>query len=218
MLLDLLFPNRCLGCNTIISAGELVCEICLQDIKFSHSDFSSSNEISKRCKALFPFEHAFSLMEFEKEGLSRKIIHSLKYNGREKTGKILAEWTANRLQFDKENTPDLLATVPLHPKKLKERGYNQLHLFAETLGQSFGIPVEHELIKRNFYSKAQALKDKEHRSHTENMFSLNKKISGKHVLLIDDVYTTGNTAATIAWEIFGKGENRVSLLVMANEL
>lgn len=99
-----------------------------------------------------------------------------------------------------------------------KRGYNQLHKYSEIFGKKFDIPVDHEVLKRNFYSKAQALKDKEHRKQTANVFSLNKKITGKHVLLIDDVYTTGNTAANIAWEIYGNAENKVSLLVMANEL
>lgn len=118
MFFDFLFPNRCVGCNMIISAEELVCENCMKHIKFSHSDFSSNNELSERCRALFPFENAFSLMEFEKQGLSRKVIHTLKYNGREKTGKILAEWTAERLNFAKNDKPDILVTVPLHPRNL----------------------------------------------------------------------------------------------------
>ena len=70
-------------------------------------------------------------MEFEQEGLSRKIIHQLKYHSQEKSRKILADWIAERLQFQ-EDKPDILVTVPLHPKKLKKRGYNQLHLFKHT--------------------------------------------------------------------------------------
>ena len=71
-------------------------------------------------------------MQFEEESLSRKIVHELKYKSRERVGKILAEWTSEQLNFG-ENKPDLLVSVPLHPKKLKERGYNQLHLFTQTL-------------------------------------------------------------------------------------
>nr|WP_317040115.1 MULTISPECIES: phosphoribosyltransferase family protein [unclassified Chryseobacterium] len=153
-------------------------------------------------------------MQFEKENLSRKIIHELKYKSREKAGKILAEWTTDRLDF-KNQKPDMLVSVPLHPKKLKERGYNQLHLFTETLSRFYEIPFSHDLIKRNNYSKAQALKDKKHRLESQNTFSIAKNISGKHILLVDDVFTTGNTIASIAWEILKTGDNKVSVLVMA---
>ncbi|GAA5086994.1 hypothetical protein GCM10023210_09460 [Chryseobacterium ginsengisoli] len=153
-------------------------------------------------------------MQFSQENLSRKIIHELKYKSREKVGKTLADWTTERLDFKNEK-PDLLVSVPLHPKKLKERGYNQLHLFTENLSEFYNIPFDHELIKRNHYSKAQALKDKEHRLETENTFSITKSISGKHILLIDDVFTTGNTLASIAWKILKSKDNKVSVLVMA---
>jgi len=156
-------------------------------------------------------------MQFEKENLSRKIVHELKYKSREKIGKVIADWTSERLDFKNEK-PDLLVSVPLHPKKLKERGYNQLYLFTETLSKFYEIPFSHDLIKRNQYAKAQALKDKQHRLETENAFSITQNISGKHILLIDDVFTTGNTLTTIAWEILNAGDNKVSVLVMAIDI
>ncbi|MFC3159185.1 comF family protein [Chryseobacterium arachidis] len=217
MILDLFFPNRCLHCNRIIDNELLVCNLCFEQIHFTHFNYFEDNFITDKCKLLFPVEHTFALMQFEKENISRKIIHELKYKSRERTGKILAEWTCERLDF-KDEQPDLLVTVPLHPKKLKERGYNQLHLFTETLSGFYHIPFDHELIKRNHYSKAQALKDKQHRLSTENTFSINKNISGKHILLIDDVFTTGNTLASIAWEILKAGDNKVSVLVMAIDI
>lgn len=214
MILDLLFPNRCLHCNRIISAEEIVCELCLDQINFTHHQFEENNILKERCKLLFPLEKAFALMQFEKEGLSQKIIHSLKYGNREKVGKILAQWTLERLNFENEKI-DLIVTVPLHPKKQRKRGYNQLHWFADTLSKNFEIPVNHQLLKRNSSDKSQATKDKIHRSETVNLFSLNKEISGKNILLIDDVLTTGNTLSSIAWEILKSGNNKVSVLVMA---
>jgi competence protein ComFC len=186
----------------------------MDQILFTHHDFPESNLLKERCSLLFPVENAFALMQFEEESLSRKIVHQLKYGSREKTGKILAEWTGERMNFD-ENKPDLMVSVPLHPKKLKERGYNQLHLFTKTLSETLQIPFDHHLIKRNFYQKAQAKKDKSHRTETENLFSVTKEISDKHVLLIDDVFTTGNTMSSVAWEILKAGNNKVSVLVMA---
>ncbi|MDR6459288.1 ComF family protein [Chryseobacterium vietnamense] len=214
MILDLLFPNRCIHCNKIIDPELLVCGLCFNQIHFTHYDYFENNPIKEKCNLFFPVENTFALIQFEEEGLSRKIIHDLKYRSREKVGKILAGWTTERLDFKNEK-PDLLASVPLHPRKLKERGYNQLHLFTETLSAFYNIPFDHRLIKRNHYSKAQALKDKKHRLESSNTFSVTQAVTGKHILLIDDVFTTGNTVSSIAWEILNAGNNRVSVLVMA---
>lgn len=214
MILDIFFPNRCLGCSRIIDGELLVCNFCFEQIHFTHYGYFEDNFVKEKCKLLFPVVNAFALMQFEKENLSRNIVHELKYKSREKIGQTLSDWTTERLDFKNEK-PDLLVSVPLHPKKLKERGYNQLHLFTEALSEFYQIPFDHNLIKRNHYSKAQALKDKQHRLETENTFSTTQNISGKHILLIDDVFTTGNTLATIAWEILKSGDNKVSVLVMA---
>lgn len=214
MLLDLLFPNRCLECNRIIPASALVCELCFDQIHFTHHQFAENNPLKEKCALLFPIENALALMQFEQESLSRKIVHQLKYASREKVGITVAEWTAERLDFGGKK-PDLLVSVPLHPKKLRERGYNQLHLFTETLSEKIKIPFDHQIIKRNFYRKAQALKDKQHRDETENLFSISRKIENQHILLIDDVFTTGNTISSVAWEFLKSGNNRVSVLVMA---
>jgi len=198
----------------MIDAELLVCDLCFDQIHFTHYNYFENNPIREKCSLLFPVENTFALIQFEKENLSRKLIHELKYKGREKVGKILAEWTTEVVDF-KNRKPDLLVSVPLHPKKLRERGYNQLHLFTETLSEFYRIPFDHQLIKRNHYSKAQALKDKKHRLETVNTFSLTQPVSGQHILLIDDVFTTGNTISSIAWEILNSGNNRVSILVMA---
>lgn len=217
MLLDFLFPNRCLNCNRIIDNEELVCEACFEHISFTHATFDQHNELANRCRLLFPVESAFPLMFFEEDTLTRQIIHELKYKGREKAGKVIANWVAEQTDLRKIK-PDLMVTVPLHPKKLQKRGYNQLHLFGNTLSLLSGIPIEHELLKRNHHHKAQALKDKSQRSVDENRFTIQEKIENKHVLILDDVFTTGNTMASAAWEILSTQNNKVSILVMALEL
>ena len=153
-------------------------------------------------------------MYFDKKGLSREIIHQLKYRNQEKVGRVLAKWVVENLSLKGEK-PDLLVSVPLHPKKLKERGYNQLHLFTEVLSSEYGIPFDHNLLKRNSHSQAQAQKDKSHREETKYDFSLTKEIENQHILLMDDVFTTGNTMSAIAWEFLKNKKNKVSILVMA---
>ena len=213
-LLDLIFPNRCVNCNRIIGGEELICALCYDQIDFTHYEFGEENLLKERCKVLFPVENAFALMQFEEENVSRKIVHQLKYGKREKVGKILANWVSERLNFG-NSAPDLIVTIPIHPKKMKIRGYNQLHLFADNLSEKFNIPCDHTLLKRNFHRSAQAKKNKEQRSTKENLFSLTKNISEKHILIVDDVFTTGNTMNSAVWEILKNPDNKISILIIA---
>ncbi len=215
-ILQILFPNRCLECNRIIHAEEVVCDLCFDQIHFTHDHFADNNLLKEKCALLFPTESAVALMQFEDENLSRKIVHQLKYGNREKIGKILAKWTLEKTDL-KMLSPDLLITVPLHPKKMKKRGYNQLHLYTETLSQELKIPFEQTLIQRNFYKKAQAKRSRKEREETQNLFSSTKEVSGKHILLIDDVFTTGNTISSVAWEILKYPNNKISVLMIATD-
>ena len=215
MFLDVLFPNRCLECDEIISKNEIVCVKCLDKIHFTHWDFGE-NLLKQKAQFLFPVENAFSLMFFDKKGLSREILHQLKYRNQERVGGILADWVAERMEITEK--PDLLINIPLHPKKLKERGYNQLHLFTEKLAEYYEIPFRHDLLQRESYHKAQAQKNKADRGETKYQFSLSEIVENKHVLLIDDIYTTGNTMSAAAWEILKYKGNKLSILVMAMEI
>ena len=218
MIFDFIFPNRCLDCNQLIDKNEVVCEICKDKIHFSDHRFSENNGLKERASLLFPVQNAFSLMLYEKDSLSQKIIHQLKYNHREKIGKNLADWTIKKLSFENDK-PDLIVTVPLHPKKLKQRGFNPLHLFGDVVSKNLQIPVNHQMLTRTKHSRAQAKKDQTERLKTKNAYQVTQKIRDKHILLIDDVYTTGNTSSNIAWEILRSSDNvRISLLVMAMDV
>lgn len=214
MLLDLFFPNRCLHCNRIIDNEDLVCNICFEEIQFFHFNDVKENSLKERCNLLFPVENAFSLMEFQEESLSRSIVHQLKYKSREKVGKTLAEWTIERLDLSKHHF-DLIISVPLHARKQRERGYNQIHLYANILAQHLKIEHHSKDVIRKFYKKSQTFKNRKRRAELENNFVIKENIVNKHVLIIDDVYTTGNTMSQVAWEILKKGGNKVSILVMA---
>ncbi|HBR12285.1 MAG TPA: ComF family protein [Chryseobacterium sp.] len=218
MIFDFLFPNRCLDCNQLIDKEEVACELCMDKIRFSHHHFFESNALKEKATLQFPVENAFSLMMYEKESLAQKIIHQLKYNHRERVGKILAHWVRERIIFH-DYKPDLFVTVPLHHKKLKQRGYNQLHLFANALSEYYQIPVSHTLLRRSNHSRAQAKKNQTERLKTKNAYQLTETIRDKHIVLIDDVYTTGNTLSNIAWEILNNSTNvKISILVMAMDV
>ena len=218
MIFDFLFPNRCLICNQIIDKSDIVCEVCFPRINFSNHNYNDSNTLKDKLLVQFPISNAYSLLYYEKESLAQNIIQQLKYSNRENIGKNLAKWVMERVDF-KNDKPDIITTVPLHYKKLKQRGYNQLHLFGNELSNFYNIPVNHTFLQRTTHSKAQAKKDQSERLKTKNAYQLTQRIDDKHILLIDDVYTTGNTISNIAWEILNNSANvRISILVMAMDV
>ena len=218
MIFDFLFPNRCLICNQIIDKSDIVCEVCFPRVNFSNHNYNDSNTLKDKLLVQFPISNAYSLLYYEKESLAQNIIQQLKYNNRENIGKNLAKWVMERVDF-KNDKPDIITTVPLHYRKLKQRGYNQLHLFGNELSKFYNIPVNHTFLQRTTHSKAQAKKDQSERLKTKNAYQLTQRIDDKHILLIDDVYTTGNTISNIAWEILNNSANvRISILVMAMDV
>ncbi|MDR7779340.1 phosphoribosyltransferase family protein [Riemerella anatipestifer] len=214
MFLDFFLPNRCLKCNLIIPSEEIVCWACKSHINFTYNDFGGKGSFYQKVILKFPVNKAFSLMKYEKKELSQDIIHSLKYHSIERVGKVLAHWVSENIDLSYQGI-DILTSIPLHSKKQRERGYNQLHLFTKTLSQLQGIFYSHHLLKRNFYSKPQALKQKLDREKIQNMFSVDEKVEGKHILLIDDVYTTGNTMSKAVWELLKGRDNQISILVLS---
>ncbi|MDY3338553.1 ComF family protein [Riemerella anatipestifer] len=214
MFLDFFLPNRCLKCNLFIPSEEIVCWACKSHLNFTHDDFGGKAGFYQKVILKFPVTKAFSLMKYEKKELSQDIIHALKYHSMERVGKVLAHWVSENIDLSSQGI-DVLTSIPLHPKKQRERGYNQLHLFTKILSQLQGIPYSHYLLKRNLYSKPQALKQKLDREKVQNIFSVDEKIEGKHILLIDDVYTTGNTMSKAVWELLKGNGSQVSVLVLA---
>lgn len=210
---DFLFPNRCLQCNSIIESKEVICEECYDKIDFTHWEYFEENALHQKLNPLFNVSDTYALMNFEKEGLSRKIIHQLKYAGRENIGKRLAEWTTEKIQLKQK--PDLLINIPVHSRKLKKRGYNQLHLFTETLSDIWNIPHQHNYLKKVQYHDAQARKSRRNRLENKDIISIPLPVQNTHFLLIDDVCTTGNTLASCARKILETPGNKVSILVMA---
>ena len=135
MFLDLFFPNRCLACEEIISANAILCDICEEKLSFSHFKFDCENPLAQKAKLLFPIEQAYALFIFKEENLARNLLHRLKYGDQEFIGKHFSHWIFDRISI---TNIDEIVSVPLHPKKLKKRGYNQLTLLGNELG-CYGI-------------------------------------------------------------------------------
>lgn len=147
------------------------------------------------------------------------MIHNLKYRGHEEVGKILGHWYGSELK----NLPhfkniDCIVAVPLHPKKLKERGYNQVTTFGQALSKELNIPFDENLLIRNIYAKTQSKKNLEERTQiVKPVFDVvfETKHHNKHFLLIDDVITTGSTLESCGRALLKIPGAKISIVTMA---
>jgi predicted amidophosphoribosyltransferase len=149
------------------------------------------NEAFKKFYGRIPVEHTSALLLFHKKGIVQELIHNLKYKGQEDIGTVLGEWYADELKnLEILKTIHEIIPVPLHKRKLRERGYNQVTNFGTTLSSGLNIPYNPNLLVRNIYSKTQSKKTFLNRSDgIDTIFDVifTEKDHNKHFLLIDDV-------------------------------
>jgi len=150
-------------------------------------------------------EHASSFLYYTKESPYHQLLIRLKYKGETQIGIELGQWFgAALIKAPLYQTIDAIVPVPLHPKKERKRGYNQSELFAQGIALSTGWALETEVLKRNRHTATQTkLNREERRQNVAGAFALcnPERIAGKHILLVDDVLTTGATLHTCAAEL-----------------
>ncbi|WP_348823990.1 ComF family protein [Flavobacterium aestuarii] len=219
-LINLFFPKVCAGCNSFIGANEyVVCTTCRHALPLTNHHLNTENEAFKRFYGRIPVENVSAFLYFHKKGMVQEMIHNLKYKGHEEIGTFLGEWYAS----DIENSLimkniDAIIPVPLHKKRMKERGYNQVTNFGLALSSNFGIPLNDSILMRKVYSKTQSKKNLLGRMEgIETVFdvSFSETDANKHYLLIDDVLTTGATLEACSKALLKIPGTKISIICMA---
>ncbi len=216
----LLFPNLCAACGEPLNRSEqVVCLHCLADLPHTHFHRHADNPVAQRFWGRVQLEGATSLYYFTKGGKVQHMIHELKYNGRKEVGEFMGRQLGRQLVADKALTDiALIAPVPLHPKKEQQRGYNQSTCFAMGISEATGIPVVENLLERTVYTESQTHKSREDRwLNVKDVFEVTQPqlVAHKHVLLVDDVMTTGATLEACAARLLDSGSTRVSVATIA---
>ncbi|HOK60215.1 MAG: ComF family protein [Tenuifilum sp.] len=164
-------------------------------------------------------EHACSFFYFRKGSRYRKLLHMLKYQGREDIGVFLGRQFGLELKSSELYKPiTAIIPVPLHPKRFKERGYNQAEAIARGLSEAMGVPVVTDVLLRNIYTQTQTKKTRmERMQNIAGAFTIcnPEKIEGGHVLLVDDVITTGATLETCTQTLIDSVNVKVSVGTLA---
>lgn len=199
----LLFPNNCNACgNALVQGEECICIECQYKLPRTNLHKVPDNVIERAFWGKTKIERATSFTYFAKEGMVQHLVHQLKYKGKTEIGIKLGELFANDIKdSDFINEIEFIVPVPLHPKKMKIRGYNQSEMIAIGMSNVLGIPVNTEVLYRAEFTETQTRKSRYERAiNTQNVFAVRntEQLAGHHVLLIDDVLTTGATIDSCA--------------------
>jgi len=197
-LVNLFFPQVCAGCDQFLNTGEyIICTQCRHDIPMTNHHRYCDNEAYEKFYGKLPVCFASALCYFHKKGVVHQMIHKLKYGGQEEIGTALGYWYAEELKNTTQiDQIDAIIPVPLHKRRRRERGYNQVSAFGKALSDGLGIPFNEQILVRNIYSQSQTRKNRAGRSaNSKSVFDIVYNIDDehKHYLLIDDVLTTGAT-------------------------
>ena len=219
-LINLFFPKACSGCNSFLLANEnVICTVCRHEIPLTNHHKIENNEAVVKFYGRIPIEFAAALFYFHKKGIVQEMIHKLKYKGHQEVGTAIGYWYAEELKSIAElNSVDYIIPVPLHKKRLKERGYNQVEAFGKSLSESMNITYNDSVLIRNVYSKTQTKKNLLGRSEVVgSIFSAtyNEALHNKHFMLIDDVITTGSTLEACGRELLKIPGAKLSIVCMA---
>ena len=219
-IINLFFPPVCAGCNSFLLVNEkVICTVCRHDIPLTNHHLNPENDAFKKFYGRIPVLHASALFYFHKKGIVQQLIHNLKYKGQEEIGTTIGQWYAEDLKnIESLVSIDEIIPVPLHRRKLKERGYNQVTAFGKALSCSLDLHYNDSLLIRNVYSKTQSKKNLLGRTEgIETVFdvSFTEKDHNKHFLIIDDVITTGSTLEACSKVMLKIPGAKISIVCMA---
>ncbi|GAB1308696.1 ComF family protein [Urechidicola sp. KH5] len=219
-IVALFFPKLCYSCEqTLMKSELLICTNCRNEVPLTNFSNCTGNLIEKRLYGIFELQEATALFFFHKNHIVQKVIHQLKYRGHENIGDLLGNWLGyEMLKSNRFKTIDVIVPVPLHPAKLKKRGYNQLTLFCKALSKLLNAPINTSTLIKTKQRVSQTKRTKFNRwENADKQFEITNtsELRGMHVLLIDDIITTGATITNCANALFKISEIKLSIAVMA---
>ena len=219
-LFNLFYPSTCICCEQILLDQEkIICIECRTDLPFVENGDFRSNQLTLIFEGRVLIEKGASFLYYHPSGKVKKLIHELKYKNNQEVGVFLGRWYGERLlQSSAFNDLDYIIPVPLHIKKQQKRCYNQLTKFGESLSTVLHIKYLENVLIRNSTTKTQTFKNRVERfKNLMTNFSITDTtfLKNKHVLLIDDVVTTGATLEACCKQLL-KAENiKISIVTIA---
>lgn len=218
--LSLFFPRCCLICGRPLAKGEeCICTMCNINLPRTNYHLQKDNPVEQLFWGKIPLERATSFFYYRKGSDFRQILHQLKYGGQKELGAIMGRYMASELLLSGFfQGIDVIIPVPLHKKKQRLRGYNQSEWIARGIAAVTGIPIDMELVVRRKNTETQTHKSTFERWENVDAifeFHSSKTLQGKHVLIVDDVLTTGATTVACASVLTEVQGIQISILTLA---
>ncbi|XZF12743.1 ComF family protein [Chitinophagaceae bacterium MMS25-I14] len=216
-LASLFFPVLCENCaRPLLESEAVLCLHCIQLLPLTNYHHIVENETALRFAGRIPFIYATSYAYFTGGGMLQHLLHGLKYNNKKETGVFLGRQLGYELKdAGWEDWPDLIVPVPLYAAKEAARGYNQSTCIVSGLSETLNIPADNKLMQRTRHTESQTQKTRQERvANVQDAFTLKGSVAGKHILLVDDVLTTGATLESCALTLISAGA-RVSIATIA---
>lgn len=216
----LFFPKLCINCEqSLIDHEKILCITCQHLLPETDFTGHKDNLIERAFYGRVGITEATSLYYLREKGIVQKLIYELKYNGNQEIGRYIGNIMANELKkSNRFNEIDCIVPVPLHPKKKRKRGYNQLTLFGRALSEQLRIPYVEDKLIRKSVTTSQTKKNRLDRFSNAKEIYFNSEVPffvDKHILLIDDVFTTGATLEACAKALLTSEGLTVSLATIA---
>lgn len=216
---NLVFPDLCVACNNhLVSQERLICTSCLYNLPKTNFHKEIDNPVSELFWGRAKIEYATAYYFFNKGGQYQDMMHKFKYHGVKEIGYVLGRSFGAQIKNSFFKNIDVVIPVPLHQSKLKKRGFNQSELIAEGLSESLQKKLDAKNLIRTIATTTQTRKSRFDRwKNVEKIFKVKNpgQITGKHILLVDDVVTTGSTLEACANVILEIPETKVSIATLA---
>jgi len=218
-LVNIVYPNCCAACGNALYHNEnVLCLDCFDDLPRTQFHLNPDNDVARIFWGRIPVINATAFMYFSRESRYRQIIHELKYHGNHQIGIEMGKLFGLELRETPFEEIDVIHPVPLHRVKLRQRGYNQSECIAMGIAEVMNKRVETNLITRVKRTATQTKKSRYERwMNVKDTFHIPEPdfFCNKHVLLIDDVITTGATIEACAEELLRIQGTRVSIASLA---
>lgn len=220
-LRSLLFPSGCVVCGGDVERSmHGICTMCRYTIPLTQYWQHDDNPTKERFAGIIPLVHASSFFYFSAESQWRTLIHRFKYGGEWRLAETFGHWYGRELRASGRYADvDVVIPVPLHFLKTIKRGYNQSTYLAHSIARELGCKVDTRSVRRRRNNPPQSRKSMGERwTNVEELFSVvdAKALMGKHILLVDDVLTTGATLASLASAILAAAPDvRISIATLA---
>ncbi len=219
--IELFFPRICCACgNSLLAHEEILCTLCEYQLPKTNYHLQAENPLTETLWGRVAIEHVSAFYHFHKGTKVQHLLHQLKYKGKHEVGTHLGKIYGKELLASPfYQKIDVIVPVPLHPKKKRKRGYNQSEMIAKGLSEVMKIPMDITTLIKKHVSESQTRKNRFNRwLNVKEVFAVSdlQRLKYKHILLVDDVFTTGATCDACATQLLKIDGVKISIVTLAS--